>query len=105
MVVSLTRKWPTKSTTNYLRAVLLQSIQGLYDTDEEDSGEDMRDKLDLLTIKYTNLAEMCDFVLPKKVGPTSKGLNDGSASSENDSHKNDAEDDKEDDEDSGDDEE
>ena len=84
---------------------LLQSIQGLYNANEEDSREDMRDKLDVLTTKYTTLAEMCDFALPKKVGPTSKGLNDGSASSENDSRKNDTEDEEEDNEDSGDDEE
>ena len=84
---------------------LLQSIQGLYNTHEEDSGEDMRDKLDLLTTKYTNLAEMCDFALPKKVGPTSKGLNDGADSSENDSRKNDTDDDEEGNKVSGDDEE
>ena len=75
----------------------LQSIQGLYNTHKEDSGEDMKDKLDLLTTKYTNLAEMCDFVLARKPGPTSKGLNDGSGSSENESQKDNPEDDGEDD--------
>ena len=84
---------------------LLQSIQGLYNANEEDSGEDMRGKLDVLTTKYTTLAEMCDFPIPKNVGPTSKGLNDGSASSENDSLKNDTDDDEEGNEDSGDDQE
>ena len=62
----------------------------------------MKDKIGLLTTKYTILAEMCDFVLTKKTGPTSKGLNDGSGSSENESQKNNPEDDGEDDEDSND---
>ena len=48
---------------------LLHSIQGLYDTRKEDSLEDMKDRLDLLTAKYTNLAEICDFALPRKTSP------------------------------------
>ena len=45
---------------------------------------------------------MCDFVLTKKPGPTSNGLNDGSGSSENESQKNNPEDDGEDNEESDD---
>jgi len=70
----------------------------LYDTHEEDSGVDMKVKLDLLTTKYTNLVEICDFALPRKPGPTSKRMNDGSGSSENESQKNNPEDEGEDDE-------
>ena len=77
---------------------LLHSIQGLYETHEEDSGEDMKDQLDLLTTKYTNLAEMCDFVLPRKPGPTTTGIKDGYGSSENESQENNPEDEGENDE-------
>ena len=84
---------------------LLQNIQGLYNANEEDSGEDMRCKLDVLKTKYTTLAEMCDFPIPKNVGPTSQWLNDGSAVSENGSLKDTTDDDKEDNEVSGDDDE
>ena len=40
---------------------LLQSIRGLYYTQEEDFSEDIKDKLDLLTTKYKDLAGMCGF--------------------------------------------
>ena len=51
-----------------------------------------------MTTKYTNLADMCDFALPRKPGPTTKGMNDGSGSSENKSEENNPEDEGEDDE-------
>ena len=65
---------------------------------KNDSGEDMRSKLDVLKTKYTTLEKLCDLPIPKNVGPTSQGLNDGSAVSESDSLKDDTDDDKEDDE-------
>ncbi len=77
---------------------LLQSIQGLYDANEEDNGEDMRCKLDVLKTNYTTLAELCEFPIPNNVGPTSQGSNDGSDESENDSLKVDTDDDEEDEE-------
>ena len=61
---------------------LLSSIQALYDTKEQDSMEVMCGKLDLLTAKYTDLAAMCDFALPRKPGPKRTKMSNGSSSSE-----------------------
>ena len=93
-----------KETLTPVMQDLLQSIQGLYDANEEDYGEDMRCKLDVLKTNYTTLAEMCDFPIPNNVGPTSQGSNDGSDVSENDSLKDDTDVDEEDKEDEEDDE-
>ncbi len=82
---------------------LLQSIQGLYNANEKDSEEGIKSKLNVLKTKYTFLAEVCDFPIPKNVGPTRQGLNDGSAVSESDFLKDDTDDDKEDNKVSGDD--
>ena len=54
----------------------------MYDANEEDSGEDMRCKLDVLKTNYTTLAELCEFPIPGNVGPTGQGWNDGSDESE-----------------------
>jgi hypothetical protein len=68
---------------------LLQSIKGLYDTHEHDSMEEMCGKLDDLTIKYMDLAAMCDFTLPRKPGPQLAKKSVGSGFSENDSYSED----------------
>ena len=74
---------------------LLQSIQGLYDANKEDDGEDMRCKLDVLKTNYTTLEKLCEFPIPDNVGPTGQGSNDGSDDSENEAPKFDTDDDEE----------
>ena len=66
---------------------LLQSIQGLYDTQEEDFSEDIKDKLDLLTTKYKDLAGMCGFEVPNEIGHTNQDSEDDFASSDSESIK------------------
>jgi len=84
-----------KETLTPVMQDLLQSIQGLYNANEEDSGEDMRCKLDVLKTNYTTLAELCEFPIPNNVGPTGQGSNDGLDESENDFPKVDTDDDEE----------
>ena len=81
---------------------LLQSIQGLYDTQEVDFSEDLKNKLNLLTTKYKDLAEMCDFEVPTQIGQTNEDSDSDSETSGNESTKLNSEVDKEDVEDSDD---
>ncbi len=61
----------------------------------------MRSKLDVLKTRYTTLAEVCDFQIPKNVGHMSQGLKNVLAVSGSDFFKDDTDDDEEDDEVSG----
>ena len=79
-----------KRKTKHLRKETLTPVM-----QEEDSGEDMRCKLDVLKTNYTTLAELCEFPIPDNVGPPGQGSNDGSDESENDAPKFDTDDDKE----------